>query len=318
MNKQHSKIRGGIAATALAAAVATSLASPASAIVTEIDDVRIDGEGFDFGDDDGEPGIVIWDETGDGAVPRLTGQLLLHNVATECARVRLITYEVGGFGEERFYSDEECASDNGSHAFDVDLADDDYAIEAKVTVQSKISDNPERWSNVASETVGYGPSLTPSEITIARQEFDFGGGNTLTGGAPAAPGLVTWDVSDGWRIGVDVVGTLFAKNAENELARVRTRCLDADGAVIDDAGGIDGTEYSDEDGHFFDDNDVHAVEIDMRACSDPAVVEVTVAIERYNPDPAVQDWEQVGLTRAELPSVFPDFGPIDVDPFPIP
>ena len=307
-------------ATVVAAGVVTSFAVPASAaVVTQVDEIRIEGGGFGFTDGADGAGTLTWLETGAGVVPSLHGELVLRGVATECARVRLITYEVGGFGEERFFSDEHCADDNDKQTFTVDLADDDYAIEAKITVQSKIDED--EWANVEpSRTVRYGPGLAPSEFLITRQEFDVGGGTELDGLEPAEPAVITWDVSDGWRIKPRAIGTLFAKNAENELARVRARCLDANGDLILEAGGLDSTAYSDEDGHFFDDNDEHAVEFDMQVCSDPAVVEVTVAIERFNQDPRVDDWEQVGFTRVPLPGLhLPPFeGPIDVDLDPLP
>ena len=185
MNK--TECGSALAATVLVAGAVTSFANPASAaIVTQVDEIRIEGGGFGFTEDgtDGA-GTLTWTETGAEVVPSLHGELVLRGVATECARVRLITYEVGGFGEERFFSDEHCADDNDKQTFTVDLADDDYAIEAKVTVQSKIDDDT--WANVEpSRTVRDGPELEPSDFIIncksstseaARSSMAFSPGN---------------------------------------------------------------------------------------------------------------------------------------------
>ena len=308
MNSKRRAALVGVAGAVMAATVTTAFAGSASAVVTEIDQFRIDTAGYDLaGISRSGSALVIWDQTPDGAIPSVRGTLHYNRVAATCARVRVDSYRLGHFSEGHTYNNEDgdCATDNSHQTVPVHVEAAPTAVEVLVTVEVLIDRATDTWADVGSTTVFYGPDVPVSEVKISRAELDFGGGDGLAGGVPVEPGLITWDTSGGWRVVPLLTGKLFMKNAENELARVRTRCFDAAGNALEL-----GPEYSDE--FFAPDDDLYTFDV-AQGCSEPAVVEMTVAIERY--DLLLQDWVQVGLTRAELPSVpIPNIGPIDLDP----
>jgi hypothetical protein len=279
--------RAALVAATLAAGSTTMMATAVSAVATQIDEVRVGAGGFSFSGNGGTAGTLTWEELGTGATPTLDGRIHLDGVAGQCGRVLMTTREITGNTDE-YLSEPFCAPSALHHSDPVVLVAGDDVQDVRVTVQSL--DALGNWNDVASERYHYGPVVDTDAIQINRAKFDVGSGGLVAGNPSGAAELV-WNSPEGWRIQPVLNGSLYMKNAGNEKTRLRVKCFDLAGDQVDD------TEYSAE---FFapdDQEHEHAI-VDLMACSDEAVVEVAVAIERF--DVPTETWEQVGLTRATL------------------
>jgi hypothetical protein len=302
-------------ATSVAAVGATAFAGTSEAIYTQLDGVRLEAEGYVLAGVSSEQATVLWDETGEGVQPHFSGKLHLDGVSGQCARVRMISYELDGgeIGDRLFApSDDEesfCASDDGHFAREVSLVGPDDVHEVKLTLQTWIND-PEggHWSNLVSQTVEYGPQLPASDVLIEAGRFDLGAG-TLVNGVPSEAAELTWDVSTGWIIDPELNATLFVRNARNQELRVVFTCYDAAGDAL--PGETDG-DLSGE--YIYPQSSDDEIPI-VRRCGDSAVAEVGVTIELKNV--STGQFEVRGEQRIPLPSVFPQLPPIDFDPIPL-
>jgi hypothetical protein len=238
--------RVGAATAVLAAGLTTLFATPASAVLTETDDVLIDGTGYDLGGDSfangapTEPATLEWHHSDSiGAVaPVLTGTIHFDGVE-DLARVKMISTQPDG-DVSTDYSDEENPPTTGHHARHVEqdggrpgLNGEFGALTVRIILQTK---NNGRWGNVDSQTFEYPEVLDTDDVLISRAELDFGSGD-LVDGAPSHPGTVTWNATPTLLTPV-VTGTFFAREADNLCIRILARYLAADGTVLDEAVGL--------------------------------------------------------------------------------
>jgi hypothetical protein len=307
-------IKRALVATSVAAAGVTAFAGTGSATFTQLDHVRIEADGYVLGGDGDGHATVLWNETGEGVEPYFSGKLHLNDVAGQCARVRMISYDLNDneIGDRQFApSDDEealCASGSGHVAREVSLQGPDDVHSVELTIQSWIEEpSGGHWNNEESVDVVYGPELPPSDVLVDAGKFDLGAG-TLVNGVPSEPARLTWDVSTGWKIDATISGTLFVRNARNQELRVVATCYDAAGDPLPGETAGEFTELYPET------NGPEEFEIERRPCGAADVAEVGVTIELM--DVATDTWEIRGEQRIPLPSVFPDIQipEFDLDP----
>ena len=293
------KLKRALLATSVAAIAATSFAGTGAAIYTEVDTVHLGSQtaGVRLTN-----GTVLWDETGEGAQPNLSGTLHLENMAGMCARVRMISYSNNGNerGDRQFGpSDDQafCAGSNSHVTRDVSLVGYPGTHEVKLTLQTLPNGGGQTKNIGRSEIAEYGPALPPSEVRIDAAEI------VLGGRTPLEPAQLTWDVSTGFNIDTQLKGTLFVEDHENQKLRVLTTCYDATGRPL--VAGTDGDLQFQE---IVPETDSPlAIPIERNPCLGSEVVEVGVTIEVYNLSQAAFVAEHPEV-RAPLPSVIPPIG----------
>jgi hypothetical protein len=298
--------RTGVAAAVLATVGFTTVLATTASAFTERDEILIDRTGYDVAGDGftngvpDAPAIVEWSHSPTyGTFPTLVGKIHFDGVEN-CARVVLVSYdndvEIG-----RTTSDEECPGTTDHYARNIELngvgplEGQIGADEVKVVLQTEASED--RWANAGSQRVAFGELLDTDPVQIKRAEFDLGGG-IFSGGAPEGSATVEWRVEDNEEISANLVGTLYAKNADDACVLVQVRYKDADGGII---------ETRDGDEHCLTDDDLHEFPVNNGAnFSDYALRQVTYAL--------MKDGVQVGATTVELGDDFilidPDLGPI--------
>ena len=256
--------------------------------VTEIDDLQIESEGFDVGGDGFAAGAptdsarVEWDHTA-FVIPWLRGSIHFDDVASSCARVRLLSYDGWGNEVDEVFSDEECAYRDGHIARPFELQGGGGVTEVKVTLQTLAMNGT--WGNVGSRTVTYGPTIDTDEVSISRAEFDVGAGAFVNGTA-SDPATVTWTVPGRWSDTHPVFsGTLYMNSANDLCGRVRVKYYYSWGGVIDTTPGTD---------HCVTDDDLHTFPVVFDPINTD-VAEVRYIIESKG---SSGDWSTVGMTTA--------------------
>ncbi len=256
--------------------------------VTEVDDLVIEANGFDIGGGGfaagapTESATVEWDHTG-FVIPWLRGSIHFDDVASSCARVRLVSYDGWDNQVDEVFSDEECAYRDGHIARPFELRGGGGVTEVKVTLQTLAINGT--WGNVDSETVTYGPTIDIDEVSISRAEFDLGSGAFVAGTA-AEPATVNWTVPGRWSDTRPVFsGTLYMNNADDLCGRVRAKYYYHWGGVIDTTPGPE---------HCVNDDDLHTFPIVFDPINTD-VAEVRYIIESKGGSGV---WTTVGMTTA--------------------
>jgi hypothetical protein len=245
LNRLNDRRVGAVATAVLAAGLTTLFATPASAVLTETDDVLIEGTGYDLGGGGfangapTEPATLEWHhhDTAGAASGVLTGTIHFDGVE-HLARVKMISTQADGdvFVD---YSDEENPPTTGYHARRIEengspgLTGAFGAATVKVVLQTF---NNGRWGNVGSQTFEYPGVVDTDEVLISRAELDFGAGD-LVNGAPSLPATVTWNATPTLLTPV-VAGTFFANQSDDLCIRILARYLSVDGTVLDEAVGV--------------------------------------------------------------------------------
>ena len=231
--------------------------------VAESDPIIIESNGFDVGGSGFSAGaptdaaVVDWvvHDSGLYITPVVRGSIHFDDVASSCARVRLITYDGWDNQVSETYSDEECAYRDGhvERPFEITLSGGGMT-EAKVTLQTLALNGT--WGNLGSQTVTLGPTVDTDEVSISRAEFDLGSGPFIAGTA-ADPATVTWAIPAERRwadIYPTFTGTLYMNNADDLCGRVQAKYYYPDGSVWF-------TQTSDE--HCVTDDDLHTFPVVM-------------------------------------------------------
>jgi len=220
-----------VAAIAIGGAVITG--RPASAIVTQGDDVLLTSVGFDFGGGTGystttgeptSPGTVAWDQLSGGVVPKLNGYIHFDNVANNCARIRMTSFDAAGvqIGSPAFSTDQECVSANGHDANPMaPLVGELGAASVEITLQSSAKGSSS-WGRVAQTNVSYGPTLATDEFRIIAPELDLGSG-AFSSGTASDLATLTWKVQPGTSSTLTPVfnGTLYMNQADDLCGRIK-------------------------------------------------------------------------------------------------
>jgi hypothetical protein len=237
--------RVSVATAVLAAGLTTLFAQPASAVLTETDDVLIRGTGYDLGGAGfangapTEPATLEWHhhETAGAVSAVLTGTIHFDGVEN-LARVKMISTDADG-DEVIDYGDQENPPTTGHHARRIEengspgLVGAFGAATVKVVLQTF---NNGVWGNVGSQTFEYPDVVDTDDVLISRAELDFGAGD-LVDGAPSLPATVTWNATPTLLTPV-VTGTYFARQADDLCIRILARYLAGDGTVLDEAVGV--------------------------------------------------------------------------------
>jgi hypothetical protein len=286
----------------VAAGLTTLFAAPASAVLTETDDVLIRGTGYDLGGDGfisgapTEPATLEWHhhETAGAVAAVLTGTIHFDGVEN-LARVKMVSTQVDG-DVVIDYSDQENPPTTGHHARRIEESGSPGLVGAFGAATVKIvlqTFNNGVWGNVGSQTFEYPDVVDTDDVLISRAELDFGAGD-LVAGAPSLPGTVTWNATPTLLTPV-VAGTLFARRADDLCIRVRAKYLDAAGTVLEDAVGVQVCVTDDDLRRF-------AVNIDDHQSG--VVRQVRVVVQKQ-PGDSIDDiepdaWETVGSQLVTL------------------
>ena len=134
---------------ALGASLAVAGSSPAHAVVTEEDNVRITTQGFDFGNGfwiglAAEPsgsGEVSFDVRGGSVDPLLTGTLHLTDAANDCARMRIDYINDDDWIFHTAYGGLKCTGTNSHQEFPIYLGpfSSPDTVRVKVSIESQLS-----------------------------------------------------------------------------------------------------------------------------------------------------------------------------------
>jgi hypothetical protein len=265
---------------------------------THVDDVLINGLGYDVGGDgfaNGSPvesAKVIWTAAWYGPIPDLTGKIHFDG-AERCARIVLISYDESGAElSPRDYSDVECPS-NLAHQTDEITEGGTSGLNgrvgaASVKVQLQTQNTNQTWSNAGSRTVTYGPVLDTDQVEIYRSRVDLGSGD-LVDGTPSAPATLEWK-SEGGPISANLRGTLFVNDSIDLCFRMHVGYKKHDGTLLEDP------RHGDENCATTD--GLHRFPINMGgAFEHNELAEVTYAIEQKG---GTGVWESLGATTLEL------------------
>jgi hypothetical protein len=276
------------AATAAVAITGAALAGTAEAAEVDLDYVKMDATGFDFGSSDGDfeyggadhNGELMWSYDGGQVSAHLTGALYLDGVVGDCARMRLDYFDHDGDTLATRYGGTVCAPDDQLHYWTVDL--DPYSspeiAELKVSVEKQTTLNGPFSTAVSSI---HNPNINSHWVEIYATGFDFGN-DVWYLDRPSSGGTVWWRLEEGGEITPHLTGTLWLNNVDGGCARMNIRYLSEAGSFLTNRPG--GTVC-------VHDNDRHGFTVDLDPYGSNKIGQVNVQLQTQN---ANGTWNVVG------------------------
>ena len=285
--------KAALAVTAIAAGGALISSHPASAIVTQDNDVLLRSIGFDFGGSTGfssgtptSPGSVVWDQLADGVLPTVRGYIHFDGVNNTCARIRVTSFDAAGvqIGQPAFSKDNECVNANGHQAREMSpVVGELGAGSVEITLQSSAKGSSS-WGRVAQTTVTYGPTLGTNDFRIIDDEFDVGSGE-FDETSETAPDLanLTWKVESGTTSTLTPVfnGTLYMYEADDLCGRIKVEYISQLGTST--------TRFTND--HCVEDDEAHQYHMVLNDYHATDVYEVIYTVQK-RPNGAVE-WTDV-------------------------
>jgi hypothetical protein len=303
MGNVGQRARRALALSAATAAVLACAAPSAHADnrLLDEDSVKIESQGFDFGDGSfvlGEltnSGRVEWLVDDNDVTPVLTGELHLNDVEDECARMRIDYYTSATVFLTTRYGGTVCADDDGHHSWNVDHLSPhtDYKIgRVKVSLQHELSNGS--WASVGSawstlSTYTDDNVMIFSYAGLGTKGFDFGDDDwDPFYPHPMGGGEVEWGFSEG-RITPHLTGTLHLNNVAGACARMRIDYYADDGADSDILSDFLTTVYGGV--VCAEDNSHYRWSVDRKDYTGDDIRHVKVSIESLQDDGS---WENAG------------------------